>query len=269
MVTAFRAFMEGLIDYAGLFPPARLDLETAIRKFIRYRAGPDAWMLERFIIPASRLTELLPYHEELAVGTSGPVGFSVLLSGGGGANGACDNLQKEIEEILVFQDRQGPSCRIDVLETRLPVETAEASEAERTTEYLRSLDTLLRKSGLDGVELFLEVPPGSLSISSVESAIQGIADLGKTGTAGKGAVIRAGFKLRCGGLERENIPKPDLVARVLVECRDQGTPLKCTAGLHHPIRHHDAGLDAMVHGFFNVFGAGILAHALNLSLIHI
>ena len=37
MSLAFRAFMSELIDYAGLFPPARLDLDTAIRNFARYR----------------------------------------------------------------------------------------------------------------------------------------------------------------------------------------------------------------------------------------
>jgi hypothetical protein len=37
-------------------------------------------------------------------------------------------------------------------------------------------------------------------------------------------------------------------------------PFKATAGLHHPIRHHDPGLAVMGHGFLNVFGAGLLAH---------
>jgi hypothetical protein len=42
-------------------------------------------------------------------------------------------------------------------------------------------------------------------------------------------------------------------------------PLKFTAGLHHPIRHHDASLGAMMHGFLNVFVAGVLATARGLD----
>jgi hypothetical protein len=37
--------------------------------------------------------------------------------------------------------------------------------------------------------------------------------------------------------------------------------LKFTAGLHHPIRRYDAAVNTKMHGFFNVFGAGVLAHA--------
>jgi hypothetical protein len=264
MATAFRAFMEGLIDYAGLFPPARLDLDTAIRNFIRYLDGAEAWMLKRFIIPAARLKELVPYQGELFSGRREPIRFSILLSGEAGPNGVSADLHHEIEELIAFQERQGRFCATEVLETRLPRETAEAAEAEQTTEYLRSLDALLERTGLRGMELFVEVPPESLSIRTVESAIQGIADLGKTGASGNSGVLRAGIKLRCGGLEPRAFPRPDLVARVLLDCRDLGVPLKCTAGLHHPVRHRDEDVDVMAHGFFNLFGAGILAYGQNI-----
>jgi hypothetical protein len=78
-------------------------------------------------------------------------------------------------------------------------------------------------------------------------------------------VRRAGFKLRCGGLAAADFPEVDRVAGIIAACRDEGVPLKCTAGLHQPLRHEDPGFGAVRHGFFNVFGAGILAHALNLS----
>ena len=37
------------IDYAGLFPPAALDMETAVRKYHEYRKRPESWMLGRFV----------------------------------------------------------------------------------------------------------------------------------------------------------------------------------------------------------------------------
>jgi hypothetical protein len=70
----------------------------------------------------------------------------------------------------------------------------------------------------------------------------------------------AGLKLRCGGLEPSAFPSPEQVAFVITACRDALVPLKFTAGLHHPLRHYDEGVKTKMHGFLNVFGAGVLAH---------
>ena len=53
-----RVLMNGLIDYAGLFPPAALDMATALRNYGAYRAGEYAWMLGRFVLPAARKGEV-------------------------------------------------------------------------------------------------------------------------------------------------------------------------------------------------------------------
>jgi hypothetical protein len=47
-----------LIDYAGLFPPASLSMEEAVRNYESYRRGAFAWMLGRFIVPAARAHEV-------------------------------------------------------------------------------------------------------------------------------------------------------------------------------------------------------------------
>ncbi|HLY25302.1 MAG TPA: hypothetical protein VKQ72_03115, partial [Aggregatilineales bacterium] len=77
---------------------------------------------------------------------------------------------------------------------------------------------------------------------------------------------RSGFKLRCGGVEAATFPSPAQVALALLACRDAGVPLKATAGLHHPIRHFSSSVQTKMHGFLNVFGAGLLAHIYHLSL---
>jgi hypothetical protein len=41
--------------------------------------------------------------------------------------------------------------------------------------------------------------------------------------------------------------------------------MKCTAGLHHPVRHYNEEVSAIMHGFLNVFAAGILAYTNNLD----
>ena len=41
-VTALRALLAGLVDYAGLFPPAGLDMSVAVHNYAAYRAGDEA-----------------------------------------------------------------------------------------------------------------------------------------------------------------------------------------------------------------------------------
>lgn len=55
---AIRTLLEGLIDYAGLFPPAKLPMADAVRNYARYREGEHAWALGRFVVPAARADEV-------------------------------------------------------------------------------------------------------------------------------------------------------------------------------------------------------------------
>jgi hypothetical protein len=58
MSPSLRALLAGAIDYAGMFPPAKVPLEEAFRNYIGYRESPDAWMLGRFVCPAQQLREV-------------------------------------------------------------------------------------------------------------------------------------------------------------------------------------------------------------------
>lgn len=55
---SLHALLEGLIDYAGLFPPAALSMENAVRNFARYSESEHAWMLGRFVVPLDRVAEV-------------------------------------------------------------------------------------------------------------------------------------------------------------------------------------------------------------------
>jgi hypothetical protein len=55
---ALQAAFGALIDYAGLFPPAKLPLAQALAEYLAARSGPQAWMLGRFVGPASLFREL-------------------------------------------------------------------------------------------------------------------------------------------------------------------------------------------------------------------
>jgi hypothetical protein len=53
-----RALLERLIDHAALFPPASMSMEDALAEDRAARTSDYAWMLDRFVCPASRLGEL-------------------------------------------------------------------------------------------------------------------------------------------------------------------------------------------------------------------
>src|SRR5437667_12825587 len=103
MFASVRALLSGIIDYAGLFPPANLPLEEAIRNYARYRTEPEAWMLGRFICPASRLKELQRFHDEI-FGTGPLMVFSALGSGGENTQEFLATLLRDCRDIDAFQN---------------------------------------------------------------------------------------------------------------------------------------------------------------------
>jgi hypothetical protein len=52
-----RALLTELIDYAGLFPPAGLEMAAAVRSYASSLTGEHSWMLGRFILPVARMDE--------------------------------------------------------------------------------------------------------------------------------------------------------------------------------------------------------------------
>jgi hypothetical protein len=63
MLPSITALLTAIADYAGLFPPAQLDLRQAMANYVQYSSLPERWLLGRFVLPASRLDEfqlLLP-----------------------------------------------------------------------------------------------------------------------------------------------------------------------------------------------------------------
>lgn len=55
---SIRVLLDRLIDYAGLFPPAALSMQDAVRNYARYRDGAHAWALGKFVVPAARAKEV-------------------------------------------------------------------------------------------------------------------------------------------------------------------------------------------------------------------
>ncbi|HJQ36541.1 MAG TPA: hypothetical protein VKB93_05340 [Thermoanaerobaculia bacterium] len=60
MTKSIRVLLDHLIDYAGLFPPAALSMEDAVRNYARYHDGEYAWALGPFVVPKERVHEVPP-----------------------------------------------------------------------------------------------------------------------------------------------------------------------------------------------------------------
>jgi hypothetical protein len=67
MAAAVDAVLRGMVDYAGMFPPAGLELGDAAAIYARYRQGADAWIVGTFVIAADRLADLDPAIGPLSI----------------------------------------------------------------------------------------------------------------------------------------------------------------------------------------------------------
>ena len=56
--TAIGTLLAGLIDYAGLYPPASLDMPSAVGNYLTYRRGPHAAALGRFVVGLDHIAAL-------------------------------------------------------------------------------------------------------------------------------------------------------------------------------------------------------------------
>jgi hypothetical protein len=254
--------LTGIIDYAGLFPPAKLPLDHAIRDYARYRREPEAWMLGRFICPAARLLELTAFPKDLFQ-SGPPIVFSAVGRDTNSVEEFLNGLQADLQAIAGFRDNLKSRVDVDVLEVRLPPDLVQSPLPVTVDHPFVRAAKHITELGPPALSLFFEAgrtPDYRQSLGELIDALSNYHQFfGKAGSA------KMGLKLRCGGIEALAFPDPHLVAFVVAACRDADVPLKFTAGLHHPVRHFDAALPTKMHGFLNLFGAGILAHARRLK----
>jgi hypothetical protein len=67
------AALEKLIDHAALFPPASMSIADALAEDRRVRASSEAWLVHRFVVPASRLADLPAATPPLSVVLDDPL----------------------------------------------------------------------------------------------------------------------------------------------------------------------------------------------------
>lgn len=259
MTQSLRTLMAGLIDYAGLFPPAKLDMQPSVEAFARHIRGEFEFALGRFICPVSRLQEFSKAAAPLMPGTyatSGyrehaevtrPWGVSVILD-----QPLPDSFERSLDEIDAFNahhsDERNGLAKADTIELKI----------NRPSAIDDALDALP-----DDIFPFFEFDLAGDPRGYV-AALAGNADSGG-----------AAAKIRCGGVKPDMIPPAEQIADVIVALVAADVPFKATAGLHHPCRAmqnltYDANPPrAVMHGFLNVFLGAVLARAHRLDRDHL
>jgi len=247
MPTTPHALFSEIIDYAGLFPPARLPMNKAWSCFLGHRAGGDGWLVARFVCPATWLDQLAPLLVAEAAG--GPqVRVAVLGTGGDDAPTFAAALERDLASMTAFADRVGDRARMDVFEVKLPL----LSDPAETIDY--ACDAL-NDAGAAALTPFFEAPLLGDWQDRLANSARAAAMAGHEIDPGR----RVGLKIRCGGLDSAAVPDVEAVAAAVVACRGHEVPLKATQGLHHAFRHHDAALGVEVHGFVNLLAATLFA----------
>lgn len=230
-MTAIGALMEGLVDYAGLFPPASEDMRTAVERYAEYRAGPDSAALGRFIVSFARLGEFEEAARDVMRrgSSSEPWRLSVLVGA---------DTRAAAEEMLKFNCHHWSGSEdghavIDVVE--LKAATVEAIESQH-----RDLPSFFQR--------YFEVPLDG----NMDKLIEAIAGIG------------ARAKIRTGGTTPDAFPSSQQVLDFMIACKREGIAFKATAGLHHPTRgsyrltYEQGAASGTMYGFLNVFIAATL-----------
>ena len=225
------------IDYAGLFPPAQLDMAGAVAEYSSYLASDARWALGRFVIPAARLDELADVAAEQR-------GAEAL---GDGSD------EPQVSAVL------GADLAIDV------------SALEEYNDSYASGDARWW-TGVVAVELRAATPSAiDSALGAVPATFQRFVEVPIA--ADPTELVRAfgpggGFaKVRTGGVTADGFPSASDLTRFLSACVRLNVPFKATAGLHHPLRgeyrltYAPDSASAPMYGFLNVFLAAAILRA--------
>ncbi|TVQ31092.1 MAG: hypothetical protein EA376_10930 [Phycisphaeraceae bacterium] len=236
-MNSVRTLMNGIVDYAGFFPPAKLGMGPVVRNYGSYIESEHSWMLGRLIVPVSGLGDFEAHASSML--SKNEEGMPWLISVVTGKD-----LGADIERIAAFNDtHQNPErglATIDAIELKTKDSKAIDAALDLIPEWLTP---------------FFEIP----ITGDVRGLVAAIA-----GTEGAA-------KVRLGGVEVGAFPVAEDVAKFISACAKAGTPFKATAGLHHPLRgshqmtYEPDSPSCTMHGFLNVFLAAAMAHGAKAS----
>lgn len=119
--------LAGIVDYAGLFPPAAVGMATAVRNYAEYRADPASWMLGRFVLPVARLDEFTRAFSAITVREREPWRLSVLIG---------EDIAGGVEMVHGFNEAHDGRADADSIELRLTTAESIQSAARLARQFV-------------------------------------------------------------------------------------------------------------------------------------
>lgn len=263
--SSVKTLLNGLFDYAGLFPPASLPLEDALDEYLTHRGHPDAWMLGPFVIPVSKLESFI--HLAAQRDLDSPIALDVLPEAGASSNGFIEKLNAQLSFCAGLEKEYSQVVSIEAFEFKFPTDLPTNTEGvdwatigpfADPTSALKLVDDTAQtflKHGFDSQAFFGELVRGPSFIQSLPLFFMALANT-------KGRILG---KIRCGGMASTDFPSCAELSEFIFTATKLSHPFKATAGLHHPIRHFNTQQQVTMHGFINVLFASTLARVHDLN----
>ncbi|MCX4744868.1 hypothetical protein OG455_04920 [Kitasatospora sp. NBC_01287] len=219
----------GLCDDAAIFPPGDLPLPQAVPAHLAHRSSWYAPLVGPFLCGAGRIGTLAEQVDAVAdqadalgqrLGTGGlPIGL-IVPDGSAG-------LEPALRAVAA-----APRLRLTAIE--VPADR-DGTAAEGVRKVRTALDKLLPEHA-PGVVAAVEVARGPELLLALDEL--------------EGSPYRA--KFRTGGTSHDAFPGELELASFLYAAVYRRLSFKCTAGLHHALRHDDPATGFEHHGFLNV-----------------
>jgi hypothetical protein len=202
-----------LVDDAAIFPPGNLPLADALTAHGQHRASGYADLVGTFVLRDTDLPQVRGFDAPL----------SVVVTGGAG----------QIAGPL------GLAARLGLQVAGLEIALRDLDDLPQNARRVVAALDAARDEGVLAEEtpVYVELP-GDLTSGWLRAADEV-------------AAVEGRLKFRTGGTEPSQFPTEDQLAARIDAALDRETPFKCTAGLHHAVRH-TADDGAEHHGFVNV-----------------
>jgi hypothetical protein len=229
--SSVRTLLTGLIDYAGLFPPAGLSMAEAVQNYAKYNSGDLNWILGRFIVPATRLDEFAACAKDAK---PGDVWKLSVLDGG--------DLFETVKKIEEFNAANGDIAFCDAVEIKADSE----ADIERAADILPGYLTPYFEIGTG--EYLAEILPVLFNTRQrAKIRTGGVTPEAIPATADVGRFIRTCLAA--------NVP--------FKATAGLHHPLRCV----RPLTYEAGSVEGKMHGFLNVFlAAGFIREGLAAAL---
>lgn len=254
MVQSLYTLLYKIIDYAGMFPPASLELTEAFSNFINYTTDEHSWLLNRFIIPISKLGHLAEiYVRDKAEN----IPLSYLVTKIDSRREFILTLKNELRILQDFEKQFPESYDISYFELYCPQEVVIEGK-QFLKEFVRDTTHIIANTRNTGYKVFYELPVIEFDETTFKYFIEYLATENLNGYS-------TAFKLRAGGTIKEQFPSSETISKIFLILKEFNVGFKATAGLHHPFRYFDSNLETKVHGFLNLFSAAVLNYLYTLE----